>query len=97
MTGPVPWFVAYYADCMVEYAVKHGIDPTIADRAVRQLFRASGVVLSESEASPGEHVQEMVAYAGTTAAGLKAMKTSPLAASIEHGLEAAYQKTQHIA
>ena len=97
MTGPVPGFVAYYADCMVEYAVKHGIDPAIADRAMRQLFHASGVVLAESEASPGEHVRDMIAYAGTTAAGLKAMKASPLAASIEQGLEAAYQKAQHIA
>lgn len=97
MTGPVPGFVAYYADCMVEYAVKHGIEPSIAERAMRQLFRASGVVMSQSEASPGEHVHEMVAYAGTTAAGLEAMKTSPLAVSIEQGLDAAYQKTLHIA
>lgn len=96
MTGPVPGFVAYYADCMVRYAVKHGISPTIADRAVRQLFHASGVVLSESEASPGEHVQAMIAYAGTTASGLEAMKTSPLAVAIEDGLEAAYKKAQHI-
>ena len=97
MTGPVPGFVAYFADCMVEYALKHGIDPVIADRAVRQLFHASGVVLAESEASPGEHVRDMIAYAGTTAAGLKAMKASPLAASIGQGLAAAYQKAKHIA
>lgn len=97
MTGPVPGFVAYYADCMVEYAMKHGIDPAIADRAVRQLFHASGVVLAGSQTSPGEHVRNMIAYAGTTAAGLKAMKASTLAVSIEQGLEAAYQKAQHIA
>ncbi len=97
LTGPVPGFVAYYADCMVEYAVKHGIDPAIADRAMRQLFHASGVVLAESEASPGEQVREMIAYAGTTAAGLEAMKVSTLAASIEQGLDAAYQKAQCIA
>jgi pyrroline-5-carboxylate reductase len=96
LTGPVPGFVAYYADCMVTYAVKRGIDPAVADRAMRQLFHASGVIFAESEASPGEHVREMIAYAGTTAAGLEAMKASTLAASIEQGLEAAYQKTQCI-
>ena len=96
MTGPVPGFVAYFADCMVEYAVKHGIDPEIADRAIRQLFHASGVVLAESEASPGEHVRDMIAYAGTTAAGLESMKASPVAALIEQGLKAAYQKAQRI-
>ena len=94
LTGPVPGFVAYYADCMIEYAVKRGIDPAVADRAVRQLFHASGVIFAESEASPGEHVREMVAYAGTTAAGLEAMTASPLAASIEQGLDAACEKAR---
>ena len=96
LTGPVPGFVAYYADCMVAYAVKCGIDPAVAERAMRQLFHASGVILGESEASPSEHVHEMIAYAGTTAAGLEAMKASTLAASIEQGLDAAYQKARCI-
>ena len=97
MTGPVPGFVAYYADCMVKYAVKHGVDPTIADRAIRQLFHASGIVLAESIETPGEHVRDMIAYAGTTAAGIEAMKSSPLESLIENGLKAAYKKAQHIA
>ena len=97
LTGPVPGFVAYYAECMVAYAVKHGIDSAIAVRAVRQLFHASGVMLAESEASPDEHVREMIDYAGTTAAGLEAMKISTLADSIEQGLDAAYQEAQRIA
>ncbi len=96
LTGPVPGFVAYFADCMVEYAIKRGIDPAVADRALRQLFHASGVALAQTEASPGEHVREMIAYAGTTAAGLEAMKASPLAASIEQGLDAAFQKARCI-
>ena len=96
LTGPVPGFVAYYADCMVEYAAKRGIDPAIADRAMRQLFHASGVMLAESEASPGEHVRKMIDYAGTTAAGLEAMKVSTLAQSIEQGLDAAFEKAQCI-
>lgn len=97
LTGPVPGFVAYYADCMITYAVKHGIDPAIADRAVRQLFLASGVVLSKSKASPREHVLDMIAYAGTTAAGLRIIKNSSFAELIEQGLEAAYQKAHILA
>jgi pyrroline-5-carboxylate reductase len=97
MTGPVPGFVAYYADCMVGYALKHGIDPAIADRSVRQLFRASGVLLAESKASPAENFRDMIAYAGTTAAGIEAIQSSPLAASIVQGLEAAYRKAKSIA
>jgi len=97
LTGPVPGFVAFYADCMVNYAVKRGIDAAVADRAVRQLFQASGTVLATSEAAPGEHVSEMIAYAGTTAAGLETMKASALASGIEQGLDAAYEKARSIA
>ncbi len=77
--------------------MKRGIDPAIADLAMRQLFHASGVVLADSQASPSERVREMIDYAGTTAAGLEAMKASTLAASVEQGLDAAYRKAQNIA
>ncbi|MBN0987336.1 pyrroline-5-carboxylate reductase family protein [Amphritea pacifica] len=96
LIGPVPGFVAYYADCMVNYAVKTGIDPAIAERAVRQLFHASGVVLATAEASPAEQVKAMIDYAGTTAAGLMAMQALPLADAIAEGLDAAYKKSQII-
>ena len=97
LTGPVPGFVAFYAQCMVNYAVKRNIDKTIAERAISQLFLASGTVLADSLAPPGEHVRDMIAYAGTTAAGLEAMKLSGLADGIEQGLDAAFAKTQTIA
>lgn len=97
LTGPVPGFVAFYADCMVQYAVKHGIDVTVANRAVRKLFQASGNVLAASPTPPAEHVRDMIAYAGTTAAGLEAMKDSALTDNIEQGLDAAYAKTLSIA
>ena len=97
LTGPVPGFVAYFAECMSRYAVKHGIAPEIADKAMRQLFLASGTVMAQTKASPAQFVQEMIDYAGTTAAGLTAMEASPLASAVEEGLHAAYQKTKDIA
>lgn len=97
LTGPVPGFVAFFAECMVAYAEKHGVEPTVADRAIRQLFRASGTIMAEDTATPGEHVAAMIAYAGTTAAGLEAMKASPLAMAIEAGLDAAFDKARTIA
>jgi pyrroline-5-carboxylate reductase len=96
LTGPVPGLVAYYADCMVAYAAKHGVAADIAVRAIRQLFHASGVILASSPAAPAEHVRSMIDYAGTTAAGLEAMRRSPLSAAIESGLDAAYQRARTI-
>ena len=97
LTGPVPGFVAYFADCMVDYAVRHGIDEAVANRAIGQLFRASGTIFADLSKVPKEHVKEMIAYAGTTAAGLEAMKSSAIAKGIEDGLDAAYGKAQTIA
>jgi pyrroline-5-carboxylate reductase len=96
LTGPVPGFVAYYADCMVRHAVDRGIDQAIAERAIGQLFLASGTALAETQTSPQAQVAAMIEYAGTTAAGLEAMQASPLAQAIDAGLEAAYRKAQTI-
>ncbi len=97
LTGPVPGFVAFFADCMVDYAVKHGVDEAIANRAIGQLFRASGTIFTDLPKTPKEHVNEMIAYAGTTAAGLDAMKLSAIAEGVEEGLDAAYRKARTIA
>ncbi len=59
LTGPVPGFVAFFAECMVDYAAKHGIDETVANKAIRQLFRASGAILGSAKVPPREHVAEM--------------------------------------
>lgn len=97
LTGPVPGFVAFFAESMAAHARQHGVAPETADRAIRQLFRASGELMAEGDATPADHVDEMIAYAGTTAAGLEAMQRSPLALAVSAGLDAAYEKAKRIA
>lgn len=97
LTGPVPGFVAYFADCMVKYAVGSGIDGEIAERAIGQLFFAGGTMLKKGRRSPAMHVEEMIDYAGTTAAGLIAMRDTGLAALVAEGLDASVRKTRTIA
>ena len=96
MTGPVPGFVALYAQCMADHAVRSGIDPAIADRAVRQLFFSAGAMLAHGAATPADHVRQMIDYAGTTAAGLIAMKNSGIARAISDGLDAAAEKARNM-
>lgn len=96
MTGPVPGFVAFYAACMVRYATDRGVAPATADRAVRQLFLAAGVMLAADPPSPADHVRRMLDYAGTTAAGLETMQDGPLAEAIADGLDAALRRAQTI-
>ncbi|MBS9477414.1 pyrroline-5-carboxylate reductase family protein [Ancylobacter radicis] len=92
VTGPVPGFVAYVAQCMQEYAQSQGVAPDTARRAVAQLFRAAGTLMADSERPPAAFVQEMLDYAGTTAAGLAAMQAAGLPAAVAQGLEAARQR-----
>ena len=94
MTGPVPGFVAYFAQSMVDYATDAGISPDVADRAIRQLFLAGGTMLAKDGPTPAEHVAGMIDYAGTTAAGLASMQASPIARSISDGLDAAVAKAR---
>ena len=46
LTGPVPGFVAGFAEALVAYSVERGVAPGVADRAVQQLILASGTVLA---------------------------------------------------
>ena len=93
VTGPVPGFVAMFAEAMSQYAVSQGVEPQVAERAVRQLFLAGGHLLFESDQPASAHVQAMIDYAGTTAAGLVAMREAGISEAIATGLEAARLKT----
>ncbi|ASM74169.1 MULTISPECIES: pyrroline-5-carboxylate reductase family protein [Roseobacteraceae] len=94
MTGPVPGFVALFAQSMADHAERQGIAPEVADRAVRQLFLAAGTMMAAGAARPADHVREMIDYAGTTAAGLTAMLEADLPKSISDGLLAAADKAK---
>ncbi len=96
LTGPVPGFVAFFAECMADYAVAEGVSPEVADRAVRQLFLSAGRMMAEGDATPRDHVQEMIDYAGTTAAGLTAMRKSAISRDVTAGLTAAVEKTRNM-
>ena len=54
-------------------------------------------MLAEGDMTPGDHVQEMIDYAGTTAAGLVAMQELGISDLIAKGLDAAVEKTRSIA
>ncbi|WP_371348347.1 pyrroline-5-carboxylate reductase family protein [Ancylobacter sp. IITR112] len=92
ITGPVPGFVAAFAAAVQDYAEGQGVAPVVARRAVGQLFHAAGAMLAGSERPAAEFVQEMVDYAGTTAAGLEALRAAGLTEVVAEGLEAARRR-----
>ena len=96
ITGPVPGFVALFADAMIGFARDQGVDGDVAERAVRQLFLAAGNEMGAGGPSPAKQVQWMIDYAGTTAAGLEAMKAAGVEDVIAKGLAAAVEKARRI-
>ncbi|MBD9374377.1 NAD(P)-binding domain-containing protein [Rhizobium sp. ARZ01] len=92
LTGSGPAFPALFADAMIRHAIGAGIDPDVADAAVRQLFLGAGVLMAQSETTPAGLVDVFLEYQGTTAAGLTAMIESDVAAPIFKGLSAARRR-----
>ncbi|EBA09334.1 pyrroline-5-carboxylate reductase family protein [Sagittula stellata] len=96
LTGPVPGFAALFASAMARHAVSQGVPPDIADRAVRQLFLSAGEMLAHDAHTADAHVEGMIAYAGTTAAGFLSMRAAGLEEIVANGLQAATDRARDI-
>jgi pyrroline-5-carboxylate reductase len=96
MTGPVPGFIAYFADCVSKFAIDNGVSEDVANRAVKQLFLGAGTIMANGDTTPNQDVQEIIAYNGTTTAGVRSMQASSLADNISAGLQAAVEKTRQM-
>lgn len=96
LTGPVPGFVAAFAEAMILHATRRGIPEAIADRAIRQLFLSAGTMMSLEDKSPAAHVQEMIDYAGATAAGLTTLRLGSMSTEVDAALDAAYEAAKTI-
>lgn len=94
LTGSGHGLLAYMANSMVETAMTQGIDRDTANRSVRELFRGIGTLLAVDTPTPDEIVHIVTEYAGTTAAGVKAMQDHHVNQGIAAGIHAAYQKAK---
>ncbi|WP_406736226.1 pyrroline-5-carboxylate reductase family protein [Thioclava sp. GXIMD4215] len=96
LTGPVPGFVALFAEMMQDYLVARGVAEAVADRAIRQLFLGAGQMMAHQPATASAHVRDMLAYGGTTAAGLQVLRDAPLRRMLFEGLDAAAERARSI-
>jgi len=92
LTGSGPGYVAYYMQSLQQAAMQFGIDPTIADHAVRQLFKGASLLYRNEPRSLDAIVDEFVKYAGTTAAGITKQNDLDINDSIISGVMSAYHK-----
>lgn len=92
LTGSGPAFFANLAVAMERDAVKRGLPPETASRAVKQLVKGAVSSLTADQTTMQGLVDTFLEYQGTTAAGLKAMETAGLEPMVRAMLAAAEAK-----
>lgn len=93
LTGSGPAFPALLANAMMQDALRQGLAPDVAQRAVNTLLIGAGRMLERRDENPAEIVETFVAYRGTTAAAIDAMRAAGFDATVAAGLAAAFRKS----
>lgn len=91
LSGAGPAYPALLAQAMLTHARQNGIPGEIAHDAVMQTLVGGSLLLESLAAEPGDMVEKLIAYNGTTAKGLKVMIDGDIENTIHRGLDAAYQ------
>ena len=73
LTGSGPAYLFYVAESLIAAGVAEGLEASVAEALVRQLFLGAGTLLAASTESPGQLRENVTSPNGTTAAGLAAL------------------------
>ncbi|KOF14964.1 pyrroline-5-carboxylate reductase [Ensifer adhaerens] len=93
LSGSGPAFPALLAAAMMDDAVRQGLDPLVARRAVNSVLIGTGRMLEQRDHCPTDTVETFLDYRGTTAAAIEAMRAAGFDAAIAEGLAAALKKS----
>ncbi|MBB3139705.1 pyrroline-5-carboxylate reductase family protein [Halomonas organivorans] len=91
LSGAGPAYPALLAQSMLDHARHSGIADDIALEAVMQTLVGGSLLLEREGADPGDMVERLIAYDGTTAKGLRAMIDGGFNGILHSGLEAAHE------
>ena len=91
LTGGGPAYPALMAQTMLEHAISMGVPSEIAREAVIQTLVGGSLLLESLGADPGDMVERLIAYDGTTAKGLQAMIKGGFQPLIHQGLDEAHR------
>lgn len=94
LTGSGPAFFAVLATAMERDAVKWGLPPDMACRAINQLVKGAASALADAGPSMQSLVDVFLDYKGTTAAGIRAAEANGLETLVRTMLSAAENKAR---
>jgi pyrroline-5-carboxylate reductase len=93
LSGSGPAFPALLASAMMDDAMRRGLAPEVARRAVESVLIGTGRLFDKSHEDPRDTVETFVAYRGTTAAAIQTMRAAGFDATVSEGLAAAFRKS----
>ncbi len=76
LTGSGPAYLFYVAEALIDAGVAEGLERSVAEALVRQLFLGAGTLLATSTETPTRLRENVTSPNGTTAAGLAALSAS---------------------
>lgn len=91
LSGAGPAYPALLAQSMLEHAKEIGISDDIALEAVMQTLVGGSLLLEKIGTDPGDMVERLISYNGTTAKGLRTMIDGGIHPIIHRGLDAAHR------
>ncbi|TFH85168.1 pyrroline-5-carboxylate reductase [Billgrantia azerbaijanica] len=91
LSGAGPAYPALLAQSMLEHARQRGIADEIAREAVMQTLVGGSLLLERLGTDPGDMVERLISYDGTTAAGLRTMIDGGFDEVVHRGLDAAHR------
>lgn len=91
LSGAGPAYPALLAQSMLEHAESMGLPHDIALEAVMQTLVGGSLLLEKIGTDPGDMVERLISYNGTTAKGLQTMIDEGIHRAIHRGLDAAHR------
>jgi pyrroline-5-carboxylate reductase len=95
VAGSGPAYVFLLAEALIDAAVDEGLDPTMAERVVRQLLLGSATLL-DRQGDPTRLREMVTSPNGTTAAGLSALADHDLRGAVRAAVRAATERSREL-
>jgi pyrroline-5-carboxylate reductase len=96
LSGSGPAYVFYFMQSMIEQAQAYGFSEKDAETIVTQTFIGAVELFKQNELSCKEWIQRVASKGGTTEAAIHSFNANNIAKNIQHGLDAALQRSREL-
>lgn len=96
VAGSGPAYLYYFAECMEESAMKHGLPKDIARKLVIQTFLGAAEMLNTTNETPEVLRNQVMSPGGTTEAGIRALDEHQFKQAVHACIDAAVKRSHEL-